>query len=103
MPSKKSARKPSTSKPAPERPVLVTTSHRGVFFGYASDTSGDVIHLSRARMAIYFGTTRGVMQLAETGPTATSRISARADLELRSITSVMEVTPVAAVAWESAK
>ena len=24
-----------------ERPVIVTTEHRGVFFGYATDTSGD--------------------------------------------------------------
>lgn len=86
-----------------ERPVIVTTSHRGVFFGYATDTKGDVIHLKRARMAIYFGTTRGVMQLAESGPTGTSKISARADLELRSITAVMEVTEAAAKAWEDAK
>jgi hypothetical protein len=46
------------------RPVIVCTEHKGVFFGYAEDTSGDTIHLKRARMAIYFGTTRGVMELA---------------------------------------
>ena len=34
-----------------ERPVIVTTEHRGVFFGYATDTSGDAIYLKRARMA----------------------------------------------------
>jgi hypothetical protein len=73
-----------------------------VFFGYASNTFGDVITLSRARMAIYFGTTRGVMQLAETGPTSSSKISARADIELRSVTAVFEVTPAAATAWEAA-
>jgi hypothetical protein len=28
-----------------ERAVLVTTSHRGVFFGYASDTDGATIKL----------------------------------------------------------
>jgi len=89
-------------KSATERPVIVCTTHRGVFFGYATDTAGDPIFLKRARMAIYFGTTKGVMQLAETGPTPTSKISARADLELRSITSVMEVTPEAATKWESA-
>ena len=88
--------------PATERPVIVCTTHRGVFFGYATDTAGDPIYLKRARMAIYFGTTKGVMQLAETGPTSTSKISARADLEVRSITSVMEVTPEAAAKWESA-
>jgi hypothetical protein len=86
-----------------ERPVIVCTEHRGVFFGYATDTSGDVIHLRSARMAICFGTTRGVMQLAETGPTSSSKISARADIEIRRITSVFEVTPEATKAWEAAK
>jgi hypothetical protein len=85
------------------RPVIVCTEHRGVFFGYAEDTSNDVIQLKRARMAIYFGTTKGVMQLAETGPTSASKISARADLEVRKITAVMEVSPGAVEAWEGAK
>ena len=86
-----------------ERPVIVCTSHRGVFFGYSTCASGDeIVHLKRARMAIYFGTTKGVMQLAETGPTTSSKISARADLELRAVTCVMEVTPAAAAAWEKA-
>lgn len=84
------------------RPVIVCTEHRGVFFGYAEDTKGNVIDLKRARMAIYFGTTRGVMELAETGPTSKSRISARADLEVRKVTAVFEVTEAAASAWERA-
>lgn len=86
-----------------ERPVIVCTSHRGVFFGYATDTKGDVIDLKRARMAIYFGTDKGVMQLAETGPTASSKISARADIEVRSITAVFEVTDAAVQKWEDAR
>ena len=85
------------------RPVIVCTSHRGVFFGYSLDTSGDAIHLQNARMAIYWGTTKGVMELAETGPTSKSRISARADIEVRSITAVFEVTPTAMQSWEDAK
>jgi hypothetical protein len=85
-----------------ERPVIVTTEHRGVFFGYASDTKGAVIDLKRSRMAIAFGTTRGLMELAETGPTPRSKISARADLEIRKVTAVFEVTPAAAEKWESA-
>jgi hypothetical protein len=84
------------------RPVIICTEHRGVFFGYATDTSGDTVKLERARMAINFGTTRGVMQLAETGPTATSKISARADLEVRKVSAVIEVTEPARVAWENA-
>lgn len=84
------------------RPVIICTANRGVFFGYSADTSGDVIHLTGARMAIYWGTERGIMQLAETGPTGKSKISARAALELRGITCVMEVTPDAVKAWEAA-
>lgn len=84
------------------RPVLICTEHKGVFFGYATNTSGDTIKLLSARMAIYFGTTRGVMELCETGPTSKSKISARADIEVRKVSAVMEVTPVATAAWEAA-
>lgn len=91
------------AKAAKERPVIVCTTHRGVFFGYADETSGDVIQLKRARMAIYFGTERGVMQLAETGPTSKSKISARADIEVRSITAVFEVTDSAMKCWEDVR
>jgi hypothetical protein len=84
------------------RAVIICTEYKGVFFGYARDTSGDRIFLHGARMAIYWGTTRGVMQLAETGPTGSSRISARADIEVRKITAVFSVTDVAVKAWEAA-
>ena len=84
-----------------ERPVIICTSYKGVFFGYATDTKGDVIHLRNARMAIYWGTTRGVMQLAHTGPTNKSKISAPADIEVRGITAVFEVSPEALKAWKA--
>jgi hypothetical protein len=85
-----------------ERPVIVCTEHRGVFFGYATDTKGSTIELKKARMAIYFGTTRGVMELAETGPTSKSKISARADIEIRKVTAVFEVSAEATKKWEDA-
>ena len=91
-----------TNQATSERPVIVCTEHRGVFFGYAMDTSGDVIKLRAAKMAIYFGTQRGVMQLAQTGPTPSSRISAPADVEVRKVTAIFEVTPEAAAKWEAA-
>lgn len=85
-----------------ERPVIVCTEHRGVFFGYAENTTGATVKLKRARMAIYFGTNRGVMELAETGPTEKSKVSARADIDVRKISAVMEVTPDATRKWEAA-
>lgn len=85
-----------------KRPVIVCTSYRGVFFGYAEDTSGDSIHLTGAKMAIYWGTTRGVMELAHTGPTDKSKISAPADIEVRGVTAVFEVTKEAEARWKTA-
>ena len=88
---------------ASTRPVIVTTEHRGVFFGYAGDTSGTEIKLDNARMAIAFGTTRGILELAETGPTGRSKISARApSIDVRKVTAVIEVAPSAVEAWEKA-
>lgn len=83
------------------RPVIITTKWRGVFFGYAADTNGKQITLKRARMAIYWGTTKGLFQLAESGPTEKSRISAMADeILLRGITAVIEVSQEAVEKWE---
>lgn len=88
-----------------KRAVIVTTTFRGIFFGYVEGpTLGkDPIQLKGARMAIYWGTTQGFMQLANTGPTPKSRISARADVEVRNVTSILDCTPEAIEAWEAAK
>lgn len=88
----------------PERPVLVTTEYRGVFFGYATDTSGDTITLKRARNCIYWPSGQGGFGgLASEGPAKGSRIGARVDhMELRKITAVAEVTASAVDAWEAA-
>lgn len=85
-----------------ERAVLVTTKHRGVFFGYASDTSGDAIKLRAARCCIQWRGIKGFLALASEGPTKECRIGPAADLDVRDVTSVAEVTPAAASAWEQA-
>jgi len=86
-----------------ERPVLVTTSFRGVFFGYASDTTGETIELKRARNCIYWAAdVRGFLGLAANGPSESCRIGPAADITLRGITSVSEVTPEAVQRWEAA-
>lgn len=88
---------------ANERPVIVCTEFKGVFMGYAEDTTGDRIILKRAKMAIRFGTSKGVMELADTGPTSSSKISARApEIEIRKISAVFEMTPAAVARWEVA-
>ena len=88
------------------KPVLVTTQHRGVFAGLIEETQ-DVTQkqfgLKAAKMAIYWGMKRGLMELCETGPTSNSRISAPADIPvLHDITAVFEITPEAWSKWENA-
>lgn len=84
------------------RPVIVCTEFRGVFFGYAENTDGDTIQLKDAKMAIYWGTTKGLFQLANTGPTSSSNISLPADIEIRKVTAVIQVTEEAEKKWLSA-
>ena len=87
-----------------ERAVIVTTAHRGVFFGYAEDTDGETILLKRSRLCLYWtADLRGFMGLASIGPRSDCKIGTRADITLRSITSVIECTPEATAAWEAAK
>jgi len=100
---KKTASKKTTTRTKKARPVLVTTEYRGVFFGYATDTSGDTITLTRARNCVYWPTAnRGFLGLAETGPVSGAKVGPPADIELRKITCVAEVTPAAVKAWEAA-
>lgn len=86
------------------RPVVITTGYRGVFYGYADNTSGDVVVLRNARNCIYWSAkTGGFMGLASHGPKDGSRIGATVkQIELRKVTSVLEAEPAAVAAWESA-
>ncbi len=91
------------AKKAGERAVLVTTEHRGVFFGYATDTDGETIKLSKSRLCVYWSAdVKGFMGLASGGPTSGCKIGPPADITLRAITAVLEVTPAAVKAWEAA-
>ena len=88
------------------RPVLITTVHRGVFGGLinaATDvTQPTITNITEARMAIRWGTTDGVMQLAHTGPTSNSKISAPATISaLSGITAVFDITEEAWAKWSA--
>lgn len=94
-------------QPQRAKPVLVTTAHRGVFFGYVAedaDLTQKTIRLERARMCVYWATDmHGVLGLATTGPSSGCRIGpAVSALTLMDITSVSEVTAAARDAWEKA-
>lgn len=91
------------SKAKTGRPVVVTTAHRGVFFGYATKTDGETIKLRSARLCVYWSSElKGFMGLAADGPSSSCKIGKPADIELRNITAVVEVSKEAAAKWESA-
>lgn len=86
-----------------ERAVIVTTTHRGVFFGYAGDVDGETIQLRAARLCVYWSADlRGFMGLASHGPSKSCRIGPAANITLRNITSVVEVSPEAEAKWQAA-
>lgn len=85
-----------------ERAVIVTTEHKGVFFGYATETRGESIILKKARLAVYWtADLRGFMGLASAGPKSGCRIGhAVSEIEIRDITAVIECSPEAVAQWE---
>ncbi len=88
------------------KPILVTTKHRGVFAGLVEDDHDMSLRdfpLKEAKMAIRWGTTKGLMQLCADGPTAKSRVSAPADIPmLHDVTAVFDITPEAWTKWQNA-
>lgn len=86
--------------------ILVTTQHRGVYYGEVAedqDMTARTMALKNARCAIYWNTKTGVAELAEKGPNAGSKIGATADIEaLHDITAVWLVSSSAKKAWKAA-
>jgi hypothetical protein len=88
-----------------KRGVLVTTEHRGVFFGYlVGEPSKEKVLLEKARNCIYWdASTHGFVGLAERGPGRECKVGPAAPtLTLFGITSVAECTAEATEAWERA-
>ena len=82
--------------------LVVTTVHKGVFFGYGTPTNESTIELINCRMCIYWpSSVQGVLGLAVTGPKKGSRITPSVpSIILRDITAVMEATPESIAMWE---
>jgi len=84
--------------------ILITTQHRGVWFAQidkkADLTQKVLTNLKNCKMAIRWGTTNGLHQLCETGPTRSSKISSPCNIAvLHDITAVFDVTDKAAKEW----
>lgn len=88
-------------------PVLVTTAHRGVFFGFCDPLERDnkaKIHLTRIRNCISWSAdVGGFLGLAATGPSSSCKIGAEAlEAVLHDITSCTLCTEGAVAKWTSA-
>lgn len=85
-------------------PLIVTTLHRGVFFGYGQPTEAKIIHLRDVRMCIYWPeSNKGVMGLASEGPHKGARVGPKApSIILQDVTAILGCSAQAAEAWESA-
>jgi hypothetical protein len=83
--------------------VVVTTEHRGVFFGYAEGPAqAGKITLTDAQMCVYWSPeTRGVLGLGAGGPQQGSKVTAAVpSIDLEKVTAVMDCTPEAEDAWK---
>ncbi len=87
-----------------KKPVIVTTEHRGVFFGYVENDSELPIsvELSGVRNCVYWSQqTKGVLGLAAKGPNSDCRIGPKIpDAKIWKVTGVFACTPEATEAWE---
>lgn len=91
-------------KTQPEVAVLVTTEHRGVFFGYTRDVQAEPMALRAARNIPHWTRAeKGFLGLAYKGPSDGCRVGPPADMpRLEKITCVALCTPEAVTAWEKA-
>jgi hypothetical protein len=85
------------------KPLVVTTAHRGVFFGYGEPTDAPTIRLERARMCLFWPEAQhGLTGLAKDGPKDGARVSPAAPaVILRDVTAVFACSDVAAQRWEA--
>ena len=83
--------------------MVVTTEHKGVFFGYAQLNHKKTIRLEQAQMCVYWSASvRGVVGLSTTGPDKQCKIGPPCPaITLHDITSVMECSQTAEAAWKT--
>jgi len=85
-------------------PVVVTTEHRGVFFGILSgDRSVTTVELADVQMCVYWSEdVQGVVGLAATGPTAGCKVTRPVPrMTVHAVTAVFDATEGAVAAWRS--
>lgn len=87
--------------------VVVTTEHRGVFFGYVPadldlTNCKERISLARCRNCLYWSrNVKGFIGLSLTGPDSDCRVGPANDLVVYAVTSIAKCSDEAVKAWES--
>ena len=102
------APKASAIEATASKAVIVTTEHRGVFFGYlpaGQEPTKEKVTIANARNCISWdASVRGFVGLAATGPNDLCRVGPAApSLTLFDIASVLTCSPEAVIAWEAGK
>ena len=100
---KKTAAASASAKTKLGQPVLVTTKHRGVFFGYLKGAPGEHITLLEAQECTYWSAAmKGFLGLADIGPDKDCRIGRPVhEFFVSDVTSITKVTDAAVVAWKN--
>ena len=82
--------------------LVVTTKHRGVFFGYYESNDGSTFNLTGARNCVYWSEeTKGFIGLAVSGPASGSKVGPKCEaLQLFDVTSALVASDDAIAAWE---
>ena len=86
------------------QPILVTDSHRGVYFGHYVEEyeEGNAIKLENARHCFYYSECEGTYSLATKGPQKGSRIGPKITMVIRDVATITECTKEATKLWNSA-
>lgn len=86
------------------QPLLVTTTHRGVFYGWGIPSlDATEILLEKAQMCVSWSADiRGVTGLAAVGPSVNCKVGLPVpSMIIRDITAIMVCSPEAVEKWES--
>lgn len=83
---------------------VLTTVHKGVFFGYGEYNGDSIVTLTNARMVVYWSpSSKSVVGLAAMGPDAACRISPQVpSIIIRDVTAGFEVSAAAVEKFEVA-
>lgn len=83
-------------------PMVVTTLHRGVFFGYGVPTEKKIIKLDEAQMCIYWSADiKGVMGLSASGPSKSCKIGPIVpSITLQDVTAIFECSKESEKRWK---